>query len=106
MRGQSRWDYGFPWSLLRSSLSMTSWMLLSCLYLFVVRMLRLRRDSLTLALMFMSLLAVSQRSKTSGSGLGSHGFTGSWSVALSVPVQEDESPSLQLLGASSLALWM
>ena len=27
-------------------------------------------------------------------------------VALSVPVQEDESPSLQVLGASSLALWL
>ena len=26
--------------------------------------------------------------------------------AVSVPVQEDESPSLQVLGASSLALWM
>ena len=34
----------------------------SCLYLFVVRMLRSRRDSLTLAVIFMSLLAVSQRS--------------------------------------------
>ena len=42
----------------------------------------------------------------SGSGLGSHGFTGSWGVALLVPVREDESPSLQVLGASSLALWM
>ena len=41
---------------------MTSWMLLSCLYLFVVRMLRLWRDSLTLAVIFMSLLAVNQRS--------------------------------------------
>ncbi len=27
-------------------------------------------------------------------------------LSLSVPVQEDESPSLQVLGASSLALWM
>jgi len=27
-------------------------------------------------------------------------------VALSVPVPENESPSLQVLGASSLALWM
>ena len=42
----------------------------------------------------------------SGSGLGSHGFTGSWGVVLPVPVREDESPSLQILGASSLALWM
>ena len=41
----------------------------------------------------------------SGSGLGSHGFTGSWGVALPVPVQ-DESPNLQVLGAFSLALWM
>ena len=38
--------------------------------------------------------------------LGSHGFTGSWDVALAVPVREDERPSLQVLGASSLALWM
>ena len=42
----------------------------------------------------------------SGSGLESHGFTGSFGVALSVPVREDESPSLWVLGASSLALWM
>ena len=42
----------------------------------------------------------------SGSGRGSHGFTGSWGVALLVPVREDESPSLQDLGASNLALWM
>ena len=40
-------------------LSMTSWMLLSCLYLFVVRMLRSRRDSLSLAVIFMCMLAVS-----------------------------------------------
>ena len=40
-----------------------------------------------------------------GSGLGSHGFTGSWGVALSIPVQ-DASPILQVLDASSLALWM
>ena len=39
-----------------------------------------------------------------GSGLGSHGFTGSWGVVLPVTVREDESPSLQVLGASSLAL--
>ena len=42
----------------------------------------------------------------SGSGLGSHGFTGSWGVALPVPVQEDESPNLQVLGAFILALRM
>ena len=41
---------------------MTYWMLLSCLYLFVARMLRSWRDSLTLAVIFMSLLALSQRS--------------------------------------------
>jgi len=41
----------------------------------------------------------------SGSGLGSYGFTGSWGVALSVPVQ-DKSPILQVLGASNLALRM
>ena len=40
------------------------------------------------------------------SGLASHGFTGSWGVALSVPVQKDESPSLKVLGASNLALQM
>ena len=44
--------------------------------------------------------------ETSGSGLGNHGFTGSWSVAVSVPVQVDESPSIQVLGASILPLWM
>ena len=42
----------------------------------------------------------------SGSGLGCHGLTGSLGVVLPVPVREDESPSLQVLGASSLALWM
>ena len=62
MRSRSRWDYGFPGSKLRFSLSMTTWMLLSCLYLFVARMLRSRRDSLPLAVIFMSLLAVSERS--------------------------------------------
>ena len=30
----------------------------------------------------------------------------SWGVVLSVPVQREESPSLQVLGASSLALWV
>ena len=40
------------------------------------------------------------------SGLGSHGFTGSWGVTLSVPVQEDESLSLLVVGASNLALRM
>ena len=42
----------------------------------------------------------------SGLDLGSHGFTGLRGVALSVSMQEDESPSLQVLGASSLALWI
>ena len=36
----------------------------------------------------------------------SHKFTGSWGVAPSVPVQEDESLSLQVLGAFSFALQM
>ena len=40
-----------------------------------------------------------------GSGLGSHGLTGSQGVELPVPVQ-DEDPSLQVLGGSSLALRM
>ena len=44
--------------------------------------------------------------ETPGSGLGSYGFTGSWGVALPVPVREDESQSLQVLDASSLALRM
>ena len=41
-----------------------------------------------------------------GQAWDSHGFTGSWGVVLPVPVQEDESLRLQVLGASSLALWM
>ena len=47
-------DYEFPRSKLRSRLFMTSWMLPSCLYLFVARTLRSRRDSLNLAVIFMS----------------------------------------------------
>ena len=66
MRSLIHWDYGFPGSKLRSRLSMTSWMLPSCLYLFVARMLRSRKDSLTLAVIFMSLLAVSQKSRRLG----------------------------------------
>ena len=62
MRSQSHCDYGVPGSKLRPELSLTSWMLLSCLYLFVVRMLKSQRDSLNLAVIFMSLLAVRQRS--------------------------------------------
>ena len=42
----------------------------------------------------------------SGSGLGSHGFTGSCGMALLVSVQEDKSLSLQILRDSSLALQM
>ena len=42
----------------------------------------------------------------SGLGLGCHGFIGSWGVALLGPVQEDEIPSLQVLGVLSLALQM
>ena len=55
----------------------------------------------------MSLLAESQRSIDVWVGPGESWIhTGSWGVALPVPVREDESPSLQVLGASSLALWM
>ena len=46
MRSRSRWHYGFLGSKLRSRLSMTSWMLLSYLCLFVVRRLSSWRDSL------------------------------------------------------------
>ena len=92
------------WVKTRSRLSMTSWMLPSCLYRFVARMLRSRRDSLPLAVIFMSPRLVSQRSTDVCVGLGSHGFTGSWGVAPPIPVREDESPSLQDLGASSLDL--
>ena len=74
-------------------------MMLSCLNRFVVRMFRSRRDSLTLAVKFMSPLAVSQRTIDVWVGLGE-----SWNVALSVPVQDDESLSLQVLCASRLAL--
>ena len=42
----------------------------------------------------------------SGSGLGSHGFTGSCGMVLPVPLREDENPSLYVLGASILALWL
>ena len=42
----------------------------------------------------------------SGLGLGSHGFTGSWGVALPVLVQDDKSQSLQVFGASRLVLQM
>ena len=63
MRSQSCWDYRIPGSKLTSRLLMTYWMLLSCLYLFVVKMLRSQRDSLSLAVILMSLLAVSQISK-------------------------------------------
>ena len=86
---------------------MTSWMLLSCLYLFVVRMLRSWRDSLTLAVIFMSLHAVSQKSIDVWIGPGeswSHWFMEGGAV--SVPVREDESPSLQVLGDSIHALRM
>ena len=57
MRSWSHCDYGFPGSKLRSRLSMTP-----CTHLFVVRMLRSWRDSLTLTVIFMSLLAASQKS--------------------------------------------
>ena len=54
MRSRSHWDNELPGSKLRSRLFKTSWMLLDRLYLFVVRMLRSRRDSPTLAVIFMS----------------------------------------------------
>ena len=80
-------------------------MLLSCLYLFVVRMLRSWRDSLTLVVIFTSLPSASQRSIDVWFGPGESWIH--WMMGyLSVPVQEDENPSLQVLGASSLALWM
>ena len=66
MRSQSHCDYGFLGSKLRSRLSMTSWMLLFCLCLFVVRMLRSWRDSLTLAVIFMSPLAESEVNRRLG----------------------------------------
>ena len=68
--GWSHLDYGFPGSKLRSRLSMTSWMLLSCLCLFVVRMLWSWRDSLTLAVIFMSLLAESEVNRHLGQAWG------------------------------------
>ena len=61
---------------------------------------------ITLAVIFMSPVAMSQRSIDVWVGPGCHRFTGSWGVVLSVAVQEDKSPSLQVLCASSLALWM
>ena len=39
-----------------------------------------------------------------GRAWGVMDYTGSWGVALPVPMREDESSSLQLLSASSLAL--
>ena len=69
MRSRSRWDYGFPVLKQRSRLSMTHWMLF-CLYLFVVRMLTSQRESLTSAVIRLSLLAVSQRSMDIWVGLG------------------------------------
>ena len=57
---------------------------------------RSQRDSLTLAVIFMSPEVVSW--------IG-HWFTGSWYVVLSVSVHEIESLSLQVLGASSIGVW-
>ena len=76
---------------------MTSWMLLSCLYLFVVRMLRSLRDSLTLADIHVSAGCEPEVNRR---------LTGPWGVALLVPVQEDKNLSLQVLGTSSLSLQM
>jgi len=94
MRNRSRWDYVFVGSKLRSWLSMTSWMLLSCLYLFEMRMLRSRRDSLTLAVIFMSLLAVSQRSIDVWVGPGEswiHWITGCGTVGTCAGERKSES---------------
>ena len=62
MTSHSLWVCRFLETKIRSRLSMTSWMLLSCLYLFVMRMMRSWRASLTLAVIFMSPHVVSQRS--------------------------------------------
>ena len=83
---------GFPGSQLRSRLSMISGMLLSCLYLSVVTMFWSQRDPPTLAVIFMSLHVVSKKSIDVWVGPESHGFTESWGVVLSVPMQEDETP--------------
>ena len=94
MRNQSCWDYGFPGSKLRSRLSMTSWILLSCLYLFVARMLKSWRDSLPLAVIFMSLLAVSQMSTDVWVGPGEswiHWITGCGAVGTCAGGQNSES---------------
>ena len=80
-------------------------LLLSCLYLFVVRMLMSHRDSLTLAVIFMPLLAVSKMSIDIWVGLGESWIHWIMGVALSAPLKDDESLSLYVLGASSLALW-
>ena len=47
---------------------------------------------------------VSQRSTDVWVGPGESWISGSWDAALLVPVWEDESPSLQVLRVSSLAL--
>ena len=91
LRSQSRWDYGFPGSKRRSRLSMTSWMLLSCLYLFV---LITWRDSLSLAVILMSLLAVSQRSTDAWVGPGEswiHWIMGCGAVSICAGGRKSES---------------
>ena len=85
---------------------MTSWMPLSCLCLFVMRMLRSWRDSLTLAVIFMSLLAMSQRSTGVCVGPGESWIHWIMGCGGAGTLREDESPSLQVLDASSLAIRM
>ena len=69
-------------------------------------MLRSWRDSLTLAVIFMSLLAESQRSINIWAGPGESWIHWIMGCGAAGTCAEDESPSLQVLGASSLALWM
>ena len=69
-------------------------------------MLRSWRDSLTLAVIFMSLLAVSQRSIDVCVGPGESWIHWIMGCGVAGTYAEDKSPSLQDLGASSLALWM
>ena len=90
---ESRWDYKYPGSKLRSSLAMTYWMLLSCLYLVRVKMLRSQRHSLTLAVI-MSWHIVCQRSRDVRVKPGESWIHWIMGVMLSVPMQEGGSLSL------------
>ena len=73
---------------------MTYWMLLSYLYLFVVRMLRLERFTYLGRDIHVSANCESEVNRRLGRA---------WGVVLLGPVQEDNSPSLQVIGASGLA---